>query len=94
MAQEIWWACRWSNASHITPLALDKWEQRLENFFDGTPYDMLDAALSDTVSKYIVDIQVRKPTWLIQMVCYIVMGHNIHEDVIMGKHIGLYSKST
>lgn len=46
------------NASHITPKALDRWEQRLSDVFEGRPYDMYDAALSDTVSKYPVDIQV------------------------------------
>lgn len=45
------------NASHITPRALDRWEKRLDDLFEGRPYDMLDAALSDTVSKYPVDIQ-------------------------------------
>ncbi|KAG6489208.1 hypothetical protein ZIOFF_050469 [Zingiber officinale] len=45
------------NASHITPTALDRWQHRLEDLFDGRPYDMYDAALSDTVSKYPVDIQ-------------------------------------
>ncbi|KAL5177842.1 Phytoene synthase, chloroplastic [Glycine soja] len=45
------------NASHITPKALDRWEQRLSDVFEGRPYDMYDAALSDTVSKYPVDIQ-------------------------------------
>ncbi|CAL9131164.1 unnamed protein product [Musa acuminata var. zebrina] len=40
------------NASHITPTALGRWESRLEDVFAGCPYDMLDAALSDTVSKY------------------------------------------
>ncbi|XVF60710.1 hypothetical protein PTKIN_Ptkin08bG0070400 [Pterospermum kingtungense] len=45
------------NASHITPRALDRWEKRLDDLFQGRPYDMLDAALSDTVSKYPVDIQ-------------------------------------
>ncbi|MCD7451063.1 Syntaxin-like protein psy1 [Datura stramonium] len=45
------------NASHITPTALDRWEDRLENVFNGRPFDMLDAALSDTVSKFPVDIQ-------------------------------------
>lgn len=45
------------NASHITPMALDRWEERLEDLFNGHPYDMLDAALSDTVSKFPVDIQ-------------------------------------
>ncbi|XP_021274546.1 phytoene synthase 2, chloroplastic-like [Herrania umbratica] len=45
------------NASHITPRALDRWERRLDDLFEGRPYDMFDAALSDTVSKYPVDIQ-------------------------------------
>jgi phytoene/squalene synthetase len=46
------------NASRITPTALDRWEDRLEDVFRGQPYDMLDAALADTVSKFPVDIQV------------------------------------
>ncbi|RZC61792.1 hypothetical protein C5167_023571 [Papaver somniferum] len=45
------------NASHITPKALDRWESRLEDLYAGRPYDMLDAALSDTVQKFPVDIQ-------------------------------------
>ncbi|XP_024364025.1 phytoene synthase 2, chloroplastic [Physcomitrium patens] len=45
------------NASRITPTALDRWEDRLEDIFCGQPYDMLDAALADTVSKFPVDIQ-------------------------------------
>ncbi|KAJ7960028.1 Phytoene synthase [Quillaja saponaria] len=45
------------NASHITPKALDRWESRLEDLFQGRPFDMLDAALSDTVVKFPVDIQ-------------------------------------
>jgi 15-cis-phytoene synthase len=31
------------NASHISALALDRWESRLEDIFAGRPYDMLDA---------------------------------------------------
>lgn len=50
------------NASYITPTALDRWEKRLEDLFEGRPYDMYDAALSDTVSKFPVDIQVNLPT--------------------------------
>lgn len=46
------------NSPHITPKALDRWEQRLSDVFEGRPYDMYDAALSDTVTKYPVDIQV------------------------------------
>ncbi|CAA0813408.1 Phytoene synthase- chloroplastic [Striga hermonthica] len=45
------------NASHITPTALDRWEDRLEDIFKGRPFDMLDAALSDTVAQFPVDIQ-------------------------------------
>ncbi|KAL2504443.1 Phytoene synthase [Abeliophyllum distichum] len=45
------------NASHMTPEALDRWEARLKDVFRGCPFDMLDAALSDTVSKFPVDIQ-------------------------------------
>lgn len=45
------------NASRITPTALDRWEDRLEDIFRGQPYDMLDAALADTVTKFPVDIQ-------------------------------------
>ncbi|CAH9138939.1 unnamed protein product [Cuscuta epithymum] len=45
------------NASHITPSALDRWEDRLEDVFKGRPFDMLDSALSDTVSRFAVDIQ-------------------------------------
>ncbi|MCO5555105.1 hypothetical protein L7F22_008646 [Adiantum nelumboides] len=45
------------NAPHITPAALDRWEQRLEDIFVGKPYDMLDAALVDTVMRFPVDIQ-------------------------------------
>lgn len=45
------------NASHITPRALDRWEERLEEIFGGLPYDMLDAALADTVRRYPADMQ-------------------------------------
>ncbi|KAI4299667.1 hypothetical protein L6164_033102 [Bauhinia variegata] len=45
------------NASHMTPTALDRWESRLEDLFQGRPFDMLDAALSATVAKFPVDIQ-------------------------------------
>lgn len=46
------------NASRITPTALDRWEERLEDVFRGQPYDMLDATLADTVARFPVDIQV------------------------------------
>lgn len=45
------------NASRITPAALDRWEERLEALFDGRPYDSLDAALTDTICQFPVDIQ-------------------------------------
>jgi len=31
--------------------ALDLWERRLENIFEGRPFDELDAALTDTISR-------------------------------------------
>jgi phytoene synthase len=37
--------------------ALDRWEERLEALFDGRPYDELDAALTDTISQFPVEIQ-------------------------------------
>lgn len=45
------------NASHMSALALDRWESRLDDIFAGRPYDMLDAALSHTVATFPVDIQ-------------------------------------
>ncbi|KAK1284820.1 hypothetical protein QJS10_CPB21g01169 [Acorus calamus] len=45
------------NASYINSTALDRWEKRLTDLFEGRPFDMYDAALSDTVSKFPVDIQ-------------------------------------
>ncbi|CAL9125740.1 unnamed protein product [Musa textilis] len=45
------------NASRITPTALDRWESRLEDVLAGCPYDMLDAALSGTVSEYPIKLQ-------------------------------------
>jgi hypothetical protein len=37
--------------------ALDRWENRLEAIFEGRPYDALDAALTDTISRFPVHIQ-------------------------------------
>ena len=51
------------NAIHITPKALEIWETRLNDLFEGQPYDVYDAALSYTISKYPVDIQVNSK-WL------------------------------
>ncbi|WPT14459.1 Phytoene synthase [Picochlorum sp. SENEW3] len=45
------------NSARITPAALDRWEERLEALFDGRPYDSLDATLTDTLTKFPVDIQ-------------------------------------
>jgi len=45
------------NAARITPEALQRWDDRLEAIFQGKPYDMLDAALSDTVKKFPLSIQ-------------------------------------
>ncbi|KAG5612156.1 hypothetical protein H5410_023437, partial [Solanum commersonii] len=45
------------NAPHITPEALDRCEASLEDIFNGRLFHLLDAALSDTVSRFHVDIQ-------------------------------------
>ncbi|CAL54118.1 Squalene/phytoene synthase [Ostreococcus tauri] len=45
------------NASHITPEALDRWEERLEGIFEGRPVDVIDATLCDTLARFPVDIQ-------------------------------------
>ncbi|KAK9157565.1 hypothetical protein Scep_004139 [Stephania cephalantha] len=36
---------------------LDRWEERLEDIFNGRPYDVLDAALTDTVHEFPIDIK-------------------------------------
>jgi phytoene synthase len=46
-----------SVASWRIPQALDRWEQRLEGLFEGHPYDALDAALTDTISKFPLEKQ-------------------------------------
>ncbi|KAJ7955406.1 Phytoene synthase [Quillaja saponaria] len=45
------------NADYMSSSVLDRWEKRLQDTFNGRPYDMLDAALSDTVSKFPLDIK-------------------------------------
>jgi len=77
------------NASHITPSALDRWEARLEDLFAGRPYDMFDAALSDTVSRFPVDIQacnlgILHTSILCWSHCYRGMPLLIHHN-----HVGL-----
>ncbi|XP_059628866.1 phytoene synthase 2, chloroplastic-like [Cornus florida] len=44
-------------ALYVTPKALDRWEERLTEVFEGCPSDIYDVALSDTISKYPIDIQ-------------------------------------
>ncbi|KAI3791292.1 hypothetical protein L2E82_05022 [Cichorium intybus] len=45
------------NATHMSTTVLDRWEERLEDLFNGRPFDMLDAALTDTVHKFPLDIK-------------------------------------
>ncbi|KAK9825148.1 hypothetical protein WJX81_005245 [Elliptochloris bilobata] len=45
------------NASRMNPRELDRWEERLEELFEGRPYDEYDAALTETISRFPVDIQ-------------------------------------
>ncbi|XP_061982574.1 phytoene synthase 2, chloroplastic-like isoform X3 [Populus nigra] len=59
------------NAVYMGTSLLDRWEERLQDIFDGRPYDMLDAALTDTVSNFCLDIKpfkemiegMRMDTW-------------------------------
>lgn len=46
------------NAFCVSPAALDRWEERLQDIFNGHPNDILDAALTDTVSKFNLHIKV------------------------------------
>ncbi|KAG6570336.1 Phytoene synthase 1, chloroplastic, partial [Cucurbita argyrosperma subsp. sororia] len=41
----------------MNPEVLDRWEERLQDIFEGCPYDVLDAALSHTVSKFPLDMK-------------------------------------
>ncbi|XP_040991094.1 phytoene synthase 2, chloroplastic-like isoform X1 [Juglans microcarpa x Juglans regia] len=45
------------NAGYLSSASLDRWEERLLDIFNGRPYDMLDAALTDTVFKFPLDIK-------------------------------------
>lgn len=47
------------NAIHMSAAVLDRWEERLHDIFYGRPYDMLDAALTDTIYKFPMDIKVQ-----------------------------------
>lgn len=46
------------NVEYMSPAVLERWEERLHDIFEGRPYDMLDAALSDTVFNFPLDIKV------------------------------------
>jgi phytoene synthase len=45
------------NSDYLSSSVLDRWEERLEDIFNGRPYDVLDAALTDTVFNFPLDIQ-------------------------------------
>ncbi|XP_050369535.1 phytoene synthase 2, chloroplastic-like [Argentina anserina] len=45
------------NSGHMNSEVLDRWEERLEDLFEGRPYDMLDAALTHTVLSFPLDIK-------------------------------------
>ncbi|OMO80987.1 Squalene/phytoene synthase [Corchorus capsularis] len=57
------------NADYMNSGVLERWEERLHDIFDGRrPYDMLDAALSDTVFNFPLDIKVCSSLLLYQKV--------------------------
>ncbi|CAN1841690.1 Phytoene synthase 2, chloroplastic (Fragment) [Linum perenne] len=80
------------NAEYMTTnsTVLERWEERLEDIFNGRPYDLLDAALTDTISKFPLDIKpfrdmiqgMRMDTWKsrydnfqeLYLYCYYVAG--------------------
>ncbi|EXB87348.1 Phytoene synthase [Morus notabilis] len=45
------------NAVYMSSEVLERWEERLQDIFNGRPYDMLDAALTDTVFKFPLDMK-------------------------------------
>nr|GMD13124.1 phytoene synthase 2, chloroplastic-like [Ipomoea batatas] len=45
------------NAGYMSSSVLDRWEERIEDIFNYRPFDMLDAALSDTIHKFPLDIK-------------------------------------
>ncbi|KAE8705693.1 Phytoene synthase [Hibiscus syriacus] len=45
------------NADYMSSTVLERWEERLEDIFQGRPYDTLDAALSNTVFSFSLDIK-------------------------------------
>ncbi|CAN6558857.1 unnamed protein product [Malus baccata var. baccata] len=45
------------NSNYMSSEVLNRWEQRLEDIFEGRPYDMLDAALTHTVFNFPLDIK-------------------------------------
>ncbi|XVE78763.1 hypothetical protein DITRI_Ditri14bG0004000 [Diplodiscus trichospermus] len=45
------------NADYLSCSVLERWEERLQDIFEGRPYCMLDAALSDTVFNFSLDIK-------------------------------------
>lgn len=47
----------WVNGCAGISQELDRWEERLEELFEGRPYDEYDAALTETISRFPVDIQ-------------------------------------
>lgn len=46
------------NAVFMSSEVLEIWEERLQDIFDARPYDILDAALTDTIFKFPLDIKV------------------------------------
>ncbi|KAL6275167.1 hypothetical protein ACE6H2_018768 [Prunus campanulata] len=45
------------NSVYMSSEVLDRWEERLQDIFEGRPYDMLDAALTHTVFSFPLDIK-------------------------------------
>lgn len=47
-----------ADATLARSAALDSWEERLEDIFNGCPHDIVDVALADTFQRFPLDIKV------------------------------------
>ncbi|KAK9735178.1 hypothetical protein RND81_04G188700 [Saponaria officinalis] len=80
------------NASHITATALDRWESRLDDLFNGQPFDMLDAALSDTVAKFPIDIQAQKYSRSKQLSVICMLALDLQSEILRHILFSIYTQ--
>lgn len=78
------------NAPRMTPAALDRWDERLDAVFAGRPYDVLDAALADTVARFPVDVVPFRDMvrWWEERAGYNKTGARMHTCFSLVRRIG------